>query len=165
MGDGSAIDTSLLLCHTRTVPIPPFNDTGLLPAGVHEATWAEIAARLGGTERRDALLEGLRRALLALQVAGCVRAYLDGSFVTDKSDPGDFDGCWDARNVDPNKLDPILLEFADRRSAQKSKFGGEMFIADSRADPGGTRFLDFFQRDKATGDAKGIVAIDLGGLT
>jgi len=42
--------------------------------------------------------------------------------------------------------------------------GGEMFVASWGADPEGARFLDFFQIDKNTGDAKGIVAIDLGAL-
>jgi hypothetical protein len=32
------------------------------------------------------------------------------------------------------------------------------------AEPGGTRFIDYFQRDRLTGAAKGIVAIDLGAL-
>ena len=43
-------------------------------------------------------------------------------------------------------------------------FGGEMFVANSSAAPDGTRFLEFFHIDKITGDAKGIVAIDLGAL-
>jgi hypothetical protein len=42
--------------------------------------------------------------------------------------------------------------------------GGELFPAASVAGPGGTAFLDFFQRDKTTGDPKGIIAIDLGGV-
>lgn len=36
-------------------------------------------------------------------------------------------------------------------------------IADSRADPQGTLFLDFFQTDR-DGHRKGIIAIDLKGL-
>jgi len=44
------------------------------------------------------------------------------------------------------------------------KFCGEMFVANSSAAPVGTRFLDFFHIDKNTGDAEGIVAIDLGAL-
>ena len=57
-----------------------------------------------------------------------------------------------------------LLDFRHPRAAQKAKFGGEMFVANPSATPDGTRFLDFFQIDKNTGDAKGIVAIDLGAL-
>jgi Family of unknown function (DUF6932) len=81
-----------------------------------------------------------------------------------KRDSGDFDRCWEAEDVVPDALDPVLLDFRHPRAAQKAKFGGEMFVANSSATPDGTRFLDFFQIDKNTGDAKGIVAIDLGAL-
>ena len=46
-------------------------------------------------------------------MAGCRRAYVDGSFVTAKEVPGDFDGCWEAEDVDPDALDPVLLDFLD----------------------------------------------------
>ncbi len=87
--------------------------------------------------------------------------YINGSFVTAKYDPGDFDACWEARNVDPPLLDLALIEFGNRRRAQKSKFGGELFPAGLPADTGGISFLDYFQLDKNTGAPKGIVAIDL----
>ncbi len=147
------------------MPIPTFDpDTGNLPSGVHGATWDEIVARFGWNPERTRLLRGLRSALESLEAAGCRRAYLNGSFVTAKNVPGDFDGCWESKGVDPAALDPVLLVFGNRRAAQKAKFGGELFVADSAATPAGTRFVDFFQQDKTTGDAKGIIAIDLGGL-
>jgi hypothetical protein len=96
--------------------------------------------------------------------AGCSRVYLNGSFVAEKELPGDFDACWEASGVDPDLLDPVLLDFSDRRAAQKAMYGGELFPAEVVAEPGGTRFLDYFQRDRITGEAKGIVAIDLGAL-
>ena len=49
----------------------------------------------GGTAHRAELLAGLLDALHDLQRAGCRLAYLDGSFVTDKDAPGDYDLCWD----------------------------------------------------------------------
>jgi len=143
--------------------IPEFNAHGLLPEGIHSATWDEVRERFGGNERRRQLLAGLVAALLLLRAAGCRRVYINGSFVTAKEVPGDFDGCWEAQGVDPAALDPVLLDFRHPRTAQKAKFGGEMFIANSSAAPDG-RFLEFFQIDKNTGDAKGIVAIDLGAL-
>jgi hypothetical protein len=146
------------------VTLPPFADSGNLPEGVHEATWDEVVERFGANERRRELLEGLRQALDSLREAGCHRAYLDGSFVTAKEEPGDFDACWEAAGVDPDLLDPVLLTFANRRAAQKERFGGELFPADAAADPHGTRFLDYFQRDKLTGEPKGIVALNLGEL-
>src|SRR5919204_935850 len=108
--------------------IPPFEpSTGLLPAGLHEATWEELVARFGTTPRRLALLAGLKAALDGLRAAGCRRAYVDGSFVTTKPDPGDFDGCWETDGVDPARLDPVLMTFDRGRRAQKAKYGGELF--------------------------------------
>ena len=142
--------------------IPPFDPaTGNLPPGVHEAPWDEFVARYGWTAHRLVLLAGLKAALDALHAAGCRRAYVDGSFVTAKDQPGDFDGCWEVDHVDLARLDPVLLTFANRRVAQKRRYGGELFPADWAADASGTNFLSFFQRDKDTGRPKGIIAMDL----
>lgn len=141
--------------------IPPFDERGNLPPGVHEADWNELETRFSGSRRRAELLAGLRRALRALRDAGCRTAYIDGSFVTAKEEPGDFDACWDAVGVDASLLDPVLLDFNEGRRGQKERFGGELFPSIAAAEPEGTRFLDFFQRDCETGEPKGIVAIDL----
>lgn len=144
--------------------IPPFEpSTGLLPAGMHEATWEEFVARFGWTPHRLSLLAGLKAALDALRLAGCRRAYVNGSFVTAKAAPGDFDGCWETDGVDPARLDPVLMTFDAHRRTQKAKYRGELFFADAPADPAGTKFIDFFQRDRS-GRLKGIVAFDLGTL-
>jgi len=146
--------------------IPPFGrERGAggyrqLPPGIHAATWSQLESRFGGNPRRREILDGLLRALQALKAAGCRRAYVDGSFVTSKELPGDFDACWDDTDVDYDLLDPVLLDFAHHRAAEKAKFAGEMFVASWGADPMGTLFLDFFQHDR-DGRAKGIVQIDL----
>jgi hypothetical protein len=103
---------------------------------------------------------GLRRALLALKAAGCARAYIDGSFVTDKNVPSDFDGCWDPVGVDLSKLDPVLQTFDDGRAQQKAKYGGELFPSTVVEAGTGNLFLDFFQATRA-GERKGILALDL----
>jgi len=145
--------------------IPPLDSaTGNLPPGVHEATWEELAARYGSTPRRLTLLAGLKTAVEALRVAGCQRAYIDGSFVTAKVEPADFDGCWEIEGVDLDRLDPVLKTFANRREAQKRVFGGELFPADSEADAAGTHFLDFFQVDRDSLQPKGIITMTLGAL-
>jgi hypothetical protein len=145
--------------------IPPFDPvTGLLPQGVHTATWEEVVARYGWTAHRLTLLAGLKLALDALRDAGCRRTDVDGSFVTAKETPGDFDGCWEVDGVDLARLDSVLKTFSNLRAAQKLKYGGELFPADAPADADGTNFLRFFQRDRLTGAAKGIVVLDLGEL-
>lgn len=145
--------------------IPLFDpSTGLLPPGIYEPSWPEFVARFGWTAHRQALLAGMKMALDALRVAGCHRVYIDGSFVTTKETPGDFDGCWEIDGVDLKHLDPVLMTFAHQRAAQKRKYGGELFPAGAPASQDGTTFVRFFQRDKRTGSAKGIIAFDLGGL-
>jgi hypothetical protein len=141
--------------------IPPLDAAGNLPSGIHWATWSELAERFGTSPRRAELLDGLKRALQSLTHAGCHTAYIDGSFVTAKEVPGDFDVCWDPLGVDGERLDPALLDFTNRRMAQKAKYGGELFPSLAFADPAGNTFLEFFQIDKKTGEAKGIIAIDL----
>ena len=116
--------------------------------------------RFASNSYRARLMDGLLRALRSLREAGCARAFIDGSFVTGKRLPGDFDGCWDVSGVDPDLLDPVLLEFADHRRSQKEKFLGELFPARNSADRAGLTFLEFFQRDR-DGRPKGIVQIDL----
>jgi Family of unknown function (DUF6932) len=128
------------------------------------ANWTELEARFGGSPRRVMLLAGLREALADLGNAGCRTAFVDGSFVTAKQEPEDFDACWDAVGVRADALEPVLLDFSEGRRAQKERYGGELFPADIAAEPAGTRFLEYFQRDRETGGQKGIVQIDLGAL-
>lgn len=143
--------------------IPELDSDGNLPPGIHDATWDEISAAFGQNPLRQKLLKGLLEAARALKRAGCSTLYIDGSFVTTKDHPRDFDGCWEPAGVDPAKLDPVLLDFTNRRFAQKVKYGGELFVSSSRAEaqPPHRTFLDFFQTDKSTGQPKGIIALDL----
>jgi hypothetical protein len=141
--------------------IPAFNPDGNLPPGVHWATWQEFVERFGTTPHRRQLLKGLKSAIDSLSKARCRIVYIDGSFVTQKEHPNDFDGCWETTGVDPDLLDPILLTFDNKRAAQKAKYLGEFFPAEAQADSVGRTFLEFFQNDR-NGNPKGIVAIDLG---
>lgn len=90
--------------------------------------------------------------------------WIDGSFVTNKLEPNDFDGCWDPSGVDPSKLDPVLMRFEQARRAQKLRFGGELFPSLLAANREGDTYLEFFQTD-SDGNAKGIVEIDIQGMT
>lgn len=140
--------------------IPNFAQNGNLPSGVHSAIWQEVVERFGFNAHRQYLLTGLKNALQSLKNAGCKVVYLNGSFVTAKEIPNDFDCCWEPDGVDPLLLDPVLLIFNNRRAAQKAKYYGELFISTNQGRAGKT-FLEFFQQDKNTGEPKGIVAINL----
>lgn len=140
--------------------IPDFNGDGLLPPGIHNCSWIEFGRRFGTNGHRVALLDGLRRAMISLRRSGCQRVFVDGSFVTSKVFPGDYDACWDAANVDFALLDPVLLDFSNGRVAMKAKFLGDWFPEHLIEGGSGLIFLDFFQRDKATTEPKGIVVLE-----
>lgn len=132
----------------------------LLPIGVHFASLAEVSDVYGKNPVRRRQFEGLVKACASLAHAGCRRIYLDGSFVTGKPRPGDYDACWDPTNVSEDDLDPTFLDFANNREAQKLKYEGEFFPLGLDSGNGQT-FLEFFQTDKDTGERKGIIAVDL----
>lgn len=89
----------------------------VLPPGIHEASLGAVATALATNAWRCELFEGLVLACGKLRLAGCPTIYLDGSYVTGKPRPGDFDACWDPSGVDPAKLDPVFLQFSNGRAA------------------------------------------------
>jgi len=142
--------------------IPSFDPiSGLLPEGEHPATWDELIERFGWNPRRRQLLDGLAEAVELLSTAGCRRLWLNGSFVTAKEEPADFDACWDPNGVDLDSLDPIFFDFDSGRAAQKSRFGGELFpnVTESGS---GLVFAEFFKNER-DGARKGIIILMIGG--
>lgn len=72
--------------------IPPFDESGCLPPGIHAATLDEIEARFGvGSEVRRAQMESVRWMVDLAVRAGIRRMVLNGSFVTDIIEPNDVD--------------------------------------------------------------------------
>ncbi len=144
--------------------IPELIDIGgpwkVLPPGIHDASLADVKAAFAKNPTRKTLYAGLLAGVNALRRAGCKALYLDGSFVTEKHNPRDFDVCWEPHGVNAGALDPVLLDFSDRRRRQKQKFRGEFFPSSASAD--GTRtFLEFFRVDRHTGKEKGIIRLAL----
>jgi len=111
--------------------------------------------------RRRELFAGLVVASEYLRYAGCSTVFLDGSYVTGKPQPADFDACWDPVGVDFNKLNPVFYEFENGRAAQKQAFKGEFFPSSMLCTDVGQDFVEFFQLDRFTGNRKGIVSISI----
>ena len=72
--------------------IPPFNEHGYLPPGIHRASLDEIEARFGlEPELRRVQMESLRWLVEIAQRAGVERLIVNGSFATDEFEPNDVD--------------------------------------------------------------------------
>ena len=64
--------------------IPPFNELGYLPPGIHPATLDEIDARFGrASEIRRVQMESVCWMIPIAAAAGAKRIILNGGFVTD----------------------------------------------------------------------------------
>lgn len=133
----------------------------VLPPGVHDASLAEVETAFVSNRWRRGLFDGLVVAARRLSQAGCGRIFLDGSFVSAKPIPGDYDACWDPVGVDPDRLDPVFLDFNNGRAAQKAAFKGEFFPSSIIEINSKISFVTFFQTDRYTGEQKGILSIPL----
>ncbi|MGI2228253.1 DUF6932 family protein [Shewanella frigidimarina] len=137
----------------------------VLKEGIHTLSIEEFRDIFVFNPHRRKQFYGLLDAIESLKQAGCSNLYIDGSYVTQKPLPGDYDACWDASNVDIDKLDSVFLEFENGRKAQKQRYEGEFFPAHWPADrTRTTSYLSFFQREKHSGSQKGIVLLKLDDL-
>ena len=148
--------------------IPRFDpETGALPPGDHQATLEEIGQRLAFTARRRWLLKGLRAAVEAFWSAGIYDIYIDGSFCTEKPDPGDVDGYWVEPDLDVyDRIDPYWIDFTlvFARAAGKWRWrmwvdhGVEFFIHPAMQATEDETFPEFFRHDR-TGRARGVIRV------
>ncbi len=106
------------------MPVPAFNDLGLLPAGVHDTSFAEIEIAMCWNAHRRALwsdfqrfLNGKCRPLLA---AG-VPFFIDGSFVRRKEFPSDIDLVIDVTGC-PDDLIGLALSFRISHASIKAEY-------------------------------------------
>lgn len=75
------------------MPLPPLNDEGELPPGVHAASIGEVLARFGtgGPKRRVVALRVERIHQLVMATGQVHRFLIFGSFATSKAAPNDVD--------------------------------------------------------------------------
>jgi len=140
--------------------IPALQESGELPLGEYQASLDEIETIFGtSTDRRKLLMRGLREAARNFEISGVKILWIDGSFITDREEPNDIDGCWEyTSTVDIEKLDPVFL---GSRDEMKNKYGLDFFIANIIEAGSGLPFPKFFQVNR-DGDSKGIIFVILG---
>ena len=132
--------------------IPLFDDSGVLPPGIHPATLPEIEARFGsGSELRRVQMESAQWMVELAVRAGVQRIVLNGSFVTDI--------------MEPNDVDCVLLFASGKRTdrlALKQLRDGLPFLSIALVNQEGFDELanDFFANDRL-GVPKGLVEVVL----
>ena len=140
------------------IPLAPWP---VLQEGIHKLSLDEFQEIFAFNQHRRKQFEGLVDAMKALKKAGCSKVYIDGSYVTKKPIPGDYDACWDGESVNIEELDIVFLDFTNGRASQKAKYEGEFFPAQCFADHNQTSYREFFQQEKHSGGRKGIVLLEL----
>lgn len=119
--------------------IPPFDDSGCLPPGLHGAALAEIDARFGRQSGlRRVQMESVRWMVDLAVRAGVQRIVLNGSFVTDIMEPNDLDCALligrgypaDAIAEAELKAGLPFLDIAFARQADFDEFVDEVFAED-----------------------------------
>ncbi|MDR0395187.1 MAG: hypothetical protein LBH77_08535 [Tannerella sp.] len=135
-------------------------DHFFLAPGIHDMSWDEFSAQFSFSQKRRDLLIGLKKTIEILKQVNCPVIYIDGSFVSQKNNPGDWDACIDCSTQVVTALFKVF-PFADI-DEQIRIYGGELYHARTEADEYGTIFLDFFQQIKTdSAKKKGIVRINL----
>jgi len=104
--------------------LPPFRADGWLPSGHHAATWEDVFVRFGGTQenRRALLTERLRQLCDDLRACGVTGTLLlDGSYISAKAEPGDFDLLLIApANIQVQKdANPSLTDLLDAEASER----------------------------------------------
>ena len=147
--------------------IPAFFEDGWLPEGHHQATWEEIADQFGGVagSRRAAILSGLLRWRNAVRDKGMGgRLILNGSFISEKSEPGDFDGIFVYNGFSTKliALDRDALALVDNAHC-KSYFYGDIWAFSEQAIRDFPQFcrVDGLDRDKVTLRLKGVLEVEV----
>ncbi|NOS99173.1 MAG: hypothetical protein HOP29_00930 [Phycisphaerales bacterium] len=130
--------------------IPPFDESGFLPPGVHRATLAEVEAAFGrASELRSVQMESVSRMLELAVRAGARRIVLNASFVTD--------------TVERNDVDCVLLvgpDFPIVSAAEKELLAGLPFLDVALTDEADFEYFvnHFFAFDRVR-ERKGMIEV------
>jgi hypothetical protein len=136
--------------------VSAFDSNGNLPPGVHDATIEEIKQRFAYNAHRAKLFEGLVEVTELLTRCDCPEVYLDGSFVTEKNEPQDYDLCYEPAGIKPTAE---FKKFLLSRIERKERYKGDIF-ARLPQPPYEIDHVEHWQTDKE-GNIKGIIRIKL----
>jgi len=141
--------------------IPDFRQDGYLPEGMFLASEAEVTFRFGTTNRRRrSLVLRVRRWVELAREIKAPRLFIDGSFITAKTQPNDVDAVVllpaDFENQIAADSD-VAIEFEGMLLTRRPE---EIFAAEDKTD--WNEWVEFFSRTREPdGRSKGLVEIEL----
>lgn len=150
----------------QALMIPPLNDQGYLPEGVHECTIEEVTIRFGTfqvSDRRPRLWAKFAEFLDELKTCDFLEAVLvDGSFVTGTQTPNDIDLIL---VVTPGfdfsvELSPSAYNSLSQRRV-RSRFGFDIVVVKDGSETYNLAVTFFQQVKQRSGFTKGILRIAL----
>jgi len=148
------------------MPIPPLNNSGLLPVGIHDATLEVLRERFGmfqESDRRPKLYARLVELVRVMQTSGLFAELLiDGSFTTAKAAPNDIDLVAVLKPGHNFERDLPMSEYClVSRALLRRRFGFDVVVAE-RASAVYKRYVDFFSGVReAPNLKKGLVRLTL----
>jgi hypothetical protein len=156
-------EAGAVLDQERPGMLPEFTEDGLLPAGIHRATFEEFENRFvyfDRSDRRYRLFGKLRELYFQAKNSDIIEHFLvGGSFDSSKPEPNDFDCIlvFDPA-IEDRAMSAMEYNLLSRPSARRI-FGGDV-IAVTEGTVDYHRYMTFFQhtRDKVP---VGIVEIDI----
>jgi hypothetical protein len=143
------------------VSLPPFNDDGNLPPGVHPARLQEVLDRFAaGTAQRKAVGRRLERVADVARASGhLARFIVFGSFITAKPEPNDVDVFLLMEDsFDFSKAEGEIRLLFDHTAAQ-AHFGASVFWLRRAAAFGGEQETIEYWQVTREGGRRGIVEV------
>ena len=146
--------------------IPPLDQSGLLPEGIHDCTLAEAEARFGKfqtSDRRPRLWGRFMEFILEARASGIVVAVLlDGSFVTVQPTPNDIDLILIVATAHDFTMDLPLQHYSILAQQRvRRRFGFDVVVVRNQSD-NLTQAVEFFaQVRQLPGQKKGLLRLTL----
>ena len=148
------------------MPIPQFNEEGLLPEGIHDCTLEEIEFRFGrflGSDRRPQLWQRFLEFVREVRASGAIEAILlDGSFATAKPDPNDIDivlAVSALHNFDADL--PLALYNVMAQQRVRRRFGFDIVVVNANSEKFEQAVTFFKQVRQRPGAIKGILKLQV----
>lgn len=146
--------------------LPEFRQDGWLPDGHHNATWDDIQEKFAGAPQtpRRAVYDRLclwRDAARQVGLTGTL--ILNGSFISSRPDPGDFDTVfvYDEECEDILTNDPAARQLIDLKTCNANGDDVLAFARQNMIDYPQFYQIDCFDEDSRTGVVKGVLEVDL----